>query len=241
MLFYRETWADHFTKKGIRVAFWSAVEETARQENAGKVEIEAESRHDLEPDNDDTDEDSDNSEELSDDDVGVEERKENVYEEQCEIKKESQDTDVKTEICASEVRNNLERNTECDVDDLDRVEKHRSDAIIGSQTEKIDRSETNDNTDGLDMETALDKVNVDKLDTETCTCDKTEDLGSERKSSEHGCSYSELKKPMGYKNTSLIHTGPELLELFKSIHLTKKVQEGLTTVGMVCICHIVFI
>jgi large subunit GTPase 1 len=251
-LFVREIWAEYFTKKGIRIAFWSAVEETERQEKEGKIEKEAEDG--IDPDlveSDSSDGDSQFEDESDDDDD--EEINEgngvgggNVQEVPCETDRSSEGTNVKNDILASDVRSKLERNTEYDVDDIrddmvkDNFEKQENCEKTESQMGNLCKNKTEDNSDDIDRSKDLDKVNVDKSDNESCTCDKTERLAdSDGTLGEHVCSaYSELKKPMAYVNTSLIHTGPELLELFKSIHLTKKVHEGLTTVGMVGIYYL---
>ncbi|XP_045163373.2 large subunit GTPase 1 homolog [Mercenaria mercenaria] len=237
----REIWADYFTKRGIRVVFWSAVEETARQEQVAKSEKEAENGGDLdseeEVDNEDEGEksdsnDVDNDDDFKDDDKSVDDKvkvAENLAE-TARIEKRIDDIAARSDDCkdilAADVRNKLERNTEYDVDDIrdENEENFDTAANLGSGHNEKD-------FENVTVDTA------DQSESVTCTCDKLDKAGSDSITNEpdgHVCSvYRELMKPMEIKNTSLIYTGPELLELFKSIHLTKKVHEGLTTVGMV--------
>ncbi|XP_052760727.1 large subunit GTPase 1 homolog [Mya arenaria] len=62
----RQVWAEYFTERGIRIAFWSAVAETIRQEAEQKAEEAGEMIHDND-EGDDEDEDSDD--EVGDDEV----------------------------------------------------------------------------------------------------------------------------------------------------------------------------
>ena len=53
-------WAAHFAKKGVKIAFWSALEEACRQEKMDENE-----QQDTKMDPDDSDDDSDEEENMA--------------------------------------------------------------------------------------------------------------------------------------------------------------------------------
>lgn len=169
------------------MAFWSAVEETARQELAAKHESVMENIEDL-----------DIKEELVTDSGNDEE-------------------EANSELVKTDLENDNVLQDEFETDSNTEVGKTDRQSSFPDYTDDTSKEETNKSANA-----SCDKLDVTSTDSEnSASCGQTSSV------------YRDLMKNVELKNTSMIYTGPELLELFKSIHLNTKVHEGRTTVGMV--------
>lgn len=188
------------------VAFWSAVYETERQDSEAKLCNTTECTDDLDLESGDTSGSGDDESDVSDMEPDSVAPPDNTG------SVASQNTET-TDILAADVRKKLECNTKPDIEQT----------IKGKIVKFTEHSET-----------AVVDVGVTNKPDIVCSCaTMTCDGGSE--ADDNVCSvHKEVVTPVVLKNTSHIYTGPELLELFKSLPITTTIHEGLTTVGMVC-------
>ena len=191
---FREIWSEYFTKRGIRIAFWSAVAEADRQEaeqkddddgNVNKLGEGLDSASD-EDEEDSVDDDSDdNVDMISDDSEGMGKQSVSV---ESEPKKDNEP------VTSAHIEEGTDTGT------------------------VVDNSENK----------TKDQVN----DTDKCKCDMQGDRlqdNLEKANISEGASAE--RKGLKIQNTPHMYNGPELLELFKSLHTDS--EQTLSTIGMV--------
>ncbi|KAL4221729.1 large subunit GTPase 1 [Mactra antiquata] len=231
----RDTWASHFTEKGIRIAFWSAVNETARQEAEGKDDT-VEHKSVVNDDDDDDDDD------VSVDDDEIEAEMSGNNDESVKMKNlelDRADT-VETETDNKSV-DNVVNEIQMEESETEKV------GIDMNIVDKGDDKEENKCAKSADQTEVNVDMNVDSSSEPSKVCDTNEASNSGNQKS---CDISD-SQPSGSTdsrtctsagqsmensdicNTSYVYSGPELLEMLKGLHKTEKVQTGITTVGMV--------
>lgn len=233
---YRKTWSEYFTKRGIRIAFWSAVAEASRQEKennpkevddediVGKdsdldsaIEDESEADDDVEGEDGDLESSLENKDETEESEYGT---KENV-----EVVSKIQD---KTKIKNNEQNINNKDN--------DNADKNKNSA---TDSEKNDTNKTDIKIDTVN-DIKEDKCDSNIInDNDKCPCGMASERLTENLQntdiSDSACGATQSVK---IENTPHVYNGPELLELFRSLHINKETEQSLTTVGMVRLIHV---
>ena len=116
--------------------------------------------------------------------------------------------------------------------------------VSEDQTESVNVRMDTDTCDKMQND-VCDQKNKDENDkTETekisqdenmdCKCEAESDSGNDKQTVEHtGLSNVSKGSHCDLRNSAKLHLGEELLDLFRSLHSGPKVQNGITTVGMV--------
>ena len=230
LLIFRDLWAAYFTTKGIRIAFWSALEEVSRQEKESRLDSQG-TQMEQEEDIDDDEGGDDDEEETSSvnrltesdrmvDDIDDDDDDEFVDKYGNKISAPKSDTENKM---TSDATDSIDHVT---VDDP--ISKSEDQTVRDMETELCDKTETN--TDKL-SESQDGSIQPSEATGKSCSSETELTAGLYSKSDCEGCSRERTLADI--QNTGHIYLGPELLDLFRSIYTGTKAQNGITTVGMV--------
>ncbi|GAB1603812.1 large subunit GTPase 1 homolog [Argonauta hians] len=243
----RQCWAKYFTEQGIPAAFWSALEETARQQQLSKTEKEiyempeelkklAESTADDNDDDDDPAADNDGASSHNKDNAAASADKTKVdADKKCE--KVDQEVDNKTRDCGDPI----DRASGCDVLSRDPsssqpapkpqtdVEKMMDSLCLAPPDKEVN--------EGKDVDEAEDEVDDDDVN-DSDDDDDSDDGGDEGCQKTHATSGRTTtttggKVPLSKMNSAEILNTQELLDFLTQLHTSKTYQPGVCTLGMV--------
>ena len=224
---FRDQWAAYFTTKGIRIAFWSALEEVSRQEKESRLDsqdTQMEQDEDINEDDDDEEEETSGVNRLTESDRMVadigDDDDEFVDKYGNKISAPKSDTENKM---TSDTTDSIDHVT---VDDP--ISNSEDQTVREMETDLYDKTKTN--TDKL-SESQDGSIQPSEATGKLCSSEAELTVGLDSKSDCEGCSRERTLADI--QNTGHIYLGPELLDLFRSIHTGTKDQNGITTVGMV--------
>ncbi|KAL3862415.1 hypothetical protein ACJMK2_008381 [Sinanodonta woodiana] len=232
----RDMWAEYFSTQGIQIAFWSAVLEMARQE-------EAERSQELESISTSMDEDEDDNSDNEDDDSGNEDDNTDADDEQEDSTNDNVLKDNKSENAEEKDGNdhmlghpgctNIADPLNGSYESVQGNIKTLSLDLTGADREESSRGKNEDKS------TSADDLASD-TDPHRDPCSLTLAMDSTKnEATEHSLIDSSNTKPSAkgsrssVRNTGKVYSGPELLEFFKRLHSGPKVYEDVLTLGMV--------
>lgn len=212
----RKMWCKYFNSRNVKVAFWSALEETARYEQDKKERIDTTHKEDIfddvESDEEEEDmEEVDEDKDLKEDDMQIAENKDSIASYKADSSDEVmtlKDVDINKSVVENISQDDC---IECKhKGGSDKMENQTGDhSEAESRCDKDSCSEVNMYND----RTSTDKSNINDKETKhTLDCDKTDSCMC---------------------NSTKVLNGLELLDLFRTLHKGRKYQSGVTTVGMV--------
>ncbi|KAL5014479.1 hypothetical protein ScPMuIL_008749 [Solemya velum] len=210
----RSVWAEHFTKAGVKAAFWSAVAETNRQ-------------------NEDKDEHVEDVAETQRSDSSAESDSEDSQNDHLVLRTETTDNQEKT--CAG------------GSSDQESCNNINDDELANSTYVSTEHAEysKNDLTEELSNLLSVEKeaTECDTNQEDCCSQSVVSDNGSSEAAHNAMCAgknndsvpqtCDDGENVEHWTNSSAVLSGPELLELFRTLHTGKKHQPGVLTVGMV--------
>ncbi|OWF46782.1 large subunit GTPase 1 homolog [Mizuhopecten yessoensis] len=205
----RELWYQYFKERGVQVAFWSALEETARQNE----EKEKEEMDELNKESEEEDDESDDGDDDEEEDI-TERLQNQINEESSEMMdRQQEDCSVSGEGMDKEC---VTTETEKDMD-------------TGTADDDSENSQSQKTTDLGKARTVTMETDLTDNDAKRFT-DDTQD-GATGGDCDNCC--ESVKSSNCSEGGGKILNGLELLDLFRTLHTGKKHTEGQTTMGMV--------
>ena len=131
----------------------------------------------------------------------------------------------------SDTENKMTSDTTDSIDHVtvdDPISNSEDQTVRGMETDLCDKTETN--TDKL-SESQDGSLQHSEATGKSCSSETEQTAGLDSEIDCEGCSRERTLADI--QNTGHIYLGPELLDLFRSIHTGTKAQNGITTVGMV--------
>lgn len=246
---FRDIWASYFSKKGVRIAFWSALEEANRQdklEGGKKHTVKSDASDDEVDDNEEEEEDvsdgSDSYDEVQerlgqnfekadeglndDDDVGDDDDGfVDKYGQKIAVTKSHEKSAGKSKLDRTEV----EKMT---VDGKGSGNKAETQGD-NMDTDSCDNNKEGDGSDTLtiDVKTLSSPASASKEESMDLSCETQSAAENNSQNADNLC--SAMGADSDIQNSGKIYSGEELLDLFRGLHSGIKVQDGITTVGMV--------
>ncbi|XP_002737385.1 large subunit GTPase 1 homolog [Saccoglossus kowalevskii] len=249
----RKSWADYFTKIGVKVVFWSAVEEAERQKQM-KEEADAEDNEEEEDEDEEEEEEESNSDDDDSDDKY--DNKDTTNKDTDQSESVALDETMTTGV--SKTYTTEEKSSDhCECHETDKVEEEGEKSPEKSDDKMLrceeDKTADVEHDDCCHGGTAADEKEKLSVDTETRTSEMpTQDTGSAGNDSDGsvGCGEHDQKKVSlsdngsevvssqescseEIANSARILNGDELLELFKSMHQGPKANKNMVTIGLV--------
>ncbi|XP_066296342.1 large subunit GTPase 1 homolog [Branchiostoma lanceolatum] len=222
----RSAWAEYFGSRGVKVAFWSAMEETDRQGAKELEDVTEDQEDDDDQEEDDVEEEgTDAVEEPEDEDMASSERHQ---ESEDQSRTSPDETGLVQELQDVQVMD-TEGPTVLGVDqtvsnDPQPIRDSREEVVAKQQDEEEEGMQT---TDSIEDHAALPDNSVEQQ------MDSVHTVSSEQQSNNStGCSVGESVEH-AVQNSSVLLTGEELLQLFKDLSPQETQEEGVTTVGLV--------
>ncbi|XP_022104220.1 large subunit GTPase 1 homolog [Acanthaster planci] len=229
----RQQWADYFSQQGLKVAFWSAVLETERIKLEAAEENQGDGDEDEEERSSESDQDT-ADEEDGDDDVSF------------QPPRLGPDPDVSQLSTHPDTPLNREAPPTSSVTTTESADvgertghHHETQNTSNSETNSPDCPQTDQNLHELVDSVSSRAVRFASHDTGDNAEVSTESANRRQESdAENGCGPEgeegrERKGRGQVVNDSKLLTGEELVQFFYHLHSGPKVQEGVTTVGMV--------
>ncbi|XP_035696454.1 large subunit GTPase 1 homolog [Branchiostoma floridae] len=240
----RRVWAEYFGSRGVKVAFWSAMEETDRQ---GAKDLEEVAEHQEVVEEDDMEEGGTEEVEEPDDEDMASSDSERHQESEDHIRTSPSETELVQELQDVQVLD-TERPTvvgvdqtvsndpqpirdreeavarqedeEEDVQTADSIEDHSALPDSSVEQHSDGNMEATQTEEQLTQETV--PLQTGSVDRATASSEQQRDNCSVGNSVEHAV-----------QNSSVLLTGEELLQLFKDLSPQETQEEGVTTVGLV--------
>jgi len=234
----REMWAQYFDSIGVRVAFWSALDEAQRID---ELEAEEEAANQVEESSSEEEEDSDDSDEDEGASLAV-----NTFGVLEEDDEDEDMTEPDNDVAALRLLEEFDRKN---------VESRNVDSNIMETEDVSPPPNTCTNpADTSNTDTSNPISESSHIDTAEVTPERTEismipDNVSSEDTLHADQSISEKNRPVAtpdkgprndsetashcYRNSSRLLGGEELVSLWKSIHTGKRTTEGVATIGLV--------
>ncbi|XP_078696771.1 large subunit GTPase 1 homolog [Branchiostoma floridae x Branchiostoma belcheri] len=231
----RQAWSEYFGSRGVKVAFWSAMEETDRQ-GAKELEdvIEEPNEPEEEPEEDNMEEER--VEEPQEKDLASSERHQESEDHsrtslnETELVQELQDVQVMdTESPVHQTVSN----------DPQPIRDSREEEVARQQDEDEDRQATDSTEDDDTMPDCFivqhSDGNIEASQSEDQIAQETEPMDSSVHMATPSSEQHSYNRTVEHtvQNSSVLLTGEELLQLFKDLSPQDTHEEGVTTVGLV--------
>ncbi|KAI8517303.1 large subunit GTPase 1 [Branchiostoma belcheri] len=229
----RQAWSEYFGSRGVKVAFWSAMEETDRQ---GAKDLEDVMEEPKEP------------EEEPEEDNMEEERVEEPQEEASSERHQESEDHSRTSPSETELVQELQdvqvMDTESPVDqtvsnDPQPIRDSREEEVARQQDEDEDRQATDSTADHDAMPDCSvaqhSDGNIEATQSEDQIAQETEPMDSSVHMATPSSEQHSYNRTVEHtvQNSSVLLTGEELLQLFKDLSPQETHEEGVTTVGLV--------
>ncbi|KAK3593256.1 hypothetical protein CHS0354_012346 [Potamilus streckersoni] len=244
----RDMWAKYFTTQGIQIAFWSAVQEVARQEEAEQSpeseSISTSEDEDDDSDNEDDDTDADDEQEDStNDNVLKDSKSENTEEKGNAIYDHMPghscftNTTDPSHVRYKSVQGNM-KTLSLDFGGADGEEYLSHAASLGKNEDKSTTADQSASSVS-DSDPHRDQCSFLNTTSEAGASLSLAEDSTRNEETEKSIMDSTNTKPSArgsrasVRNTGKVYSGPQLLEFFKKLHSGPKVHEDVLTLGMV--------